>query len=147
MLKTLKLLLPALLPSWRFFDVIAPSPRIQFCIQENSGSKKWGEFNPRPIRVNFIQMSKRILWNPAWNETLFLMSCAERLIETPTAHSEQEIFKRLIFTLRDERNLNPNTAIQFRLITIKREGTELHSEIVFYSQVRTISLEDRYNGL
>ena len=32
MLQTLKLLLPALIPSWRFFDTIAPSPRIEFTL-------------------------------------------------------------------------------------------------------------------
>ena len=27
-----KLLLPALIPSWSFFDVIAPSPRIEYAL-------------------------------------------------------------------------------------------------------------------
>jgi hypothetical protein len=48
MLQTLKLLLPALIPSWRFFDTIAPSPRIEFTLlktaQDASGA--WREFRP-----------------------------------------------------------------------------------------------------
>ena len=28
--KTLRLLLPVLIPSWRFFSAIAPSPRVEF---------------------------------------------------------------------------------------------------------------------
>ncbi len=87
MLHTLKLLLPALLPSWNFFDVIAASPRIQFCLltKENEPPPEWHEFRPRPEKLTLIQMLKRILWNPQWNESLFMVSCAERIIE----HSSQ----------------------------------------------------------
>ena len=36
MQNALRLLLPALIPSWRFFDVIAPSPRIEYALGATS---------------------------------------------------------------------------------------------------------------
>ena len=95
MVRILQLLLPALIPSWNFFDVIVPSPRIQFSIlnPENELQAEWQEFRPRPADLSIWQMLGRMLSNPVWNESLFLMSCAERLMEYPTRHSEDEIFK------------------------------------------------------
>ena len=37
MRQIIRLLLPALIPSWRFFDVVAPSPRIEFVLLETAG--------------------------------------------------------------------------------------------------------------
>ena len=97
MLQTLKLLLPALIPSWRFFDTIAPSPRIEFALLKTArdASGRWQEFRPRPARLPISTMLKRMFWNPRWNESLFLVSCAERLMESPTEHSSQEILARI----------------------------------------------------
>ena len=70
MLRTLKLLLPALVPSWRFFDTIAPSPRIEYALLRNAeeppSSDDWREFRPRPARQSAIRMLGRLLWNPVW---------------------------------------------------------------------------------
>lgn len=105
MLQTLKLLLPALLPSWHFFDFIAASPRIQFTLltAENNPlieNRDWQEIRPRPVRLSLLQMLGRMLRNPRWNESLFLVGCAERLLESPTTHSEDEILKRFVAELR-----------------------------------------------
>jgi hypothetical protein len=100
-LHTIKLLLPALIPSWSFFDIISASPRIQFALlkTENETILEWREFRPRPKHQSFMQMLKRLLWNPKWNESLFLVSCAERIMEQDTQysidHSETEILKRI----------------------------------------------------
>ncbi len=40
-------------------------------------------------------MLGRLVWNAHWNEALFVVSCAERLVANPTAHSENEIFRRI----------------------------------------------------
>lgn len=48
-----------------------------------------------------------MLWNPVRNESLFLVSCAERLIEHPTVHSEEEILKRIEYML--DRDVSPGT--------------------------------------
>lgn len=147
LLHTLKLLLPALIPSWNFFDVIAPSPRIQFTLlnKEDEPPHEWHEFRPRPIHISFIQMLKRMLWNPTWNESLYMLSCAERLIEKYTPHSEDEILQRIIKELKNtpENALLLNaTHLQFRLIVIQRKNEQLHEELTFLSRIQPLSMRD-----
>ncbi len=151
MFKTLKLLLPALLPSWRFFDVIAPAPRIQYCLssgsmQSDHQPQKWSTFLSRPYKVSFGKMCARMLWNTDWNEGLFLISCAERLIEAPTAHSEQEIMKRIVATIIPA-DINSHYRVQFRLLLIKRHKTALMQEVVFHSQTYTLPATDSPHGI
>jgi len=149
MLKTLKLLLPAIIPSWRFFDVIAPSPRIKYRL--SNGNQKpitqWKNFRPR-ANVPFYKMLIRMFWNARWNEFLFVVSCAERLIENPTLHSENEIFKRIAADIEhprcQERNddkytISPDTCLQFCINLVKRENGTLTEKIVFESQKRLLS--------
>lgn len=150
MFKLLKLLLPALLPSWRFFDVIAPSPRIQYCLstkstQSHSPSQPWTTFQSRPNKLSFGTMCARMFWNPAWNESLFLVSCAERLVETPTVHSEQEIMKRIVATLLPADISSPY--VQFRLLLISLHKTELIQEVVFYSRIQPLISTDKHCGI
>ena len=146
-LHTLKLLLPALIPSWNFFDVIAPSPRIQFALlnKEDDTSHVWHEFRPRPVYISFIQMLKRMLWNPTWNESLYMVSCSERIIDKYTPHSEDEILKRIIKELKNtsENSLLVNaTHLQFRLIVIQRKDDQLHEELTFLSRIQSLSMRD-----
>ena len=148
MLQTLKLLLPALIPSWRFFDVIAPSPRIEIALLKSSQEipEIWQEFRPRPKYVSFFTMLKRMFWNAHWNESLFLMSCAERLMRNPTQHSSDEIVKRIkLDLLKEQINLQDNPFLQFRLMFIYRDNTQIQSHIAFTSQVYEI-LGDKYDS-
>ncbi len=147
MLHTLKLLLPALLPSWNFFDVIAPSPRIQFSLlnKEDKTPRQWQEFRPRPVKLTFIQMLKRMLWNPKWNESLFVMSCAERIIAQPTQrtlqHSEDEILKRIMQDLTVNKSNSPTVAanyLQFRLVLVQRQDKQLRHDVVFHSRIQAL---------
>lgn len=139
-LQPIKLLLPALIPSWNFFDVISPSPRIQFILLNNEKSpiNDWQEFRPRPEHLTFMQMLKRMVWNPKWNESLFLVSCAERLIDNYTSHSENEILSRIESDYRYE-----TSAIhcQFRLAFIHREASNLKEEVLFTSRTQEINKE------
>lgn len=141
MLQSFKLLLPALIPSWNFFDIIAPSPRIQYALLTaiDDEADGWQEFRPRPQRLLFRQMLWRMVWNPLWNESLFLMSCAERLIEHPSRHSEDEILKRIAAAVVHD---NPPDVVkpylQFRLLLIGRQGTVIQDELVYVS--RTVPL-------
>ncbi|NOZ54431.1 MAG: hypothetical protein GXP08_15080 [Gammaproteobacteria bacterium] len=143
MLRTLKLLLPALFPSWRFFDTIAPSPRVQFALlnAKNEASRHWHEFRPRPARLSLIQTLGRMLWNPAWNESLFLVSCAERLMEQPTQHSEDEILKRIMDELKGDTSKPREAAthLQFRLLLVYRQGTQLQQKVTFHSRIQALS--------
>jgi len=82
------------------------------------------EFRPRPEKLTSLQMLKRILWNPQWNESLFMVSCAERIIEYPSQlasqHNEDKILKHITRYFTAD-NLNsvttPSSSLQFRLIT------------------------------
>ncbi len=50
-LRPFALLLPALIPSWNFFDVIAPSPRIEAArLASTDAQPVWREFRSRPQR-------------------------------------------------------------------------------------------------
>jgi len=141
MLHTLKLLLPALIPSWRFFDVIAPSPRIEYALLETAQEApcEWREFRPRPARLPVHSMLKRLFWNPRWNESLFLVSCAERLMANPTEHSSQEILKRIRAEItRDTGGTDPAPWLQFRLGFLSREGTQIQKHITFVSPVQPV---------
>jgi len=129
MLNALKLLIPALIPSWRFFDAIAASPRIEVAILATAQAQatEWREFNPRPTHISLGTMLQRLFWNPDWNETLFLVSCAERMVTTPTEHSQQEIMQRV-------RRASTGAAwLQFRLVFVSRDGDAIMSEVTYVS--------------
>jgi hypothetical protein len=142
MLQILKLLLPALIPSWRFFDTIAPSPRIEFALlktaQDAPGS--WQEFRPRPAQLSMSCMLKRMFWNPCWNESLFLVSCAERLMEHPTKHSSQEILKRINAELEASAiDAMATPYLQFRVVVVIRDDKQLRKHITFISPLHHYS--------
>jgi hypothetical protein len=138
MLKPLMLLLPALIPSWRFFDVIAPSPRIEYTLLSSptETANDWREFRPRPQRVSLPAMLGRLFWNARWNETLFLVSCAERLMQQPTAHSEDEIVRRIASDLGDETR---QPWLCFRLVFLSREGDAVRSDVLFRSEPQRLT--------
>jgi hypothetical protein len=135
MLETLKLLLPALIPSWRFFDGVAPSPRIEFALlnSEMEMAEDWREFRPRPEKLNLASMMGRMIWNPRWNESLFLVSCAERLMDHPTEHSRREIIARIQAELKRKGVDAP--LVQFRLVFLSRQEAEIVREITYTSPV------------
>lgn len=136
MLGPVRLLLPALAPSWNFFDIIAPSPRIEYALSatETEEDLEWREFRPRPERLGLGRMLARLVFNARWNETLFLVSCAERLVDHPTAHSETEILSRIAGDLaRSQPDALGGRWLRFRLVFIRREADALVSEIGFVS--------------
>lgn len=128
------LLLPALMPSWRFFESIAPSPRIEYCLtnQDDSKNEAWVRFDPRPEHVGFLQGLRRLAYNPAWADYLYASSCAERLIINPTMHSEHMIIRRLKSAVSVE-TIEQNY-LQFRLVFISHEDNEIKETILYYSQ-------------
>jgi hypothetical protein len=131
MLSLAKLLLPALTPSWRFFDSIGPSPRIEFALLETpEGDADWREFRPRPATLSGRKMLRRLFWNPDRNESLFLTSCAERLLETATDHSRSEIEARIAADLSQ----GP-PYLQFRIVLVRRREARLVKEVAYASRV------------
>lgn len=138
-MRSLSLLLPALVPSWRFFDTIGPSPRIEYALlaSPDDAPDGWQEFRPRPQRVSPLSMLARLVWNPGWNETLFLVSCAERLADHPTAHSEDEIYRRIAADLaRDPDAASQSPWLCFRLVFMARDRDGLVREEGFRAQPR-----------
>ncbi len=106
--------MPALIPSWRFFREIAPSPRIEYRL----GSGDWRRLCPRPARVSPREALLRLIWNPARNEELYLVTLSERLAEAPTPHAIQEIRRRAARLI----GAKPGDMLQFRLMFRAREG-------------------------
>lgn len=140
MLRTLQLLLPAVVPSWRFFDYIAPSPRVQYAVLDAHQNllADWREFDPRPEHVPLTTLLRRMLWNPQWNESLFMMSCAERILEQHTHHSETEIMSRICTALRRQPVAVTGCFVQFRLVVIERRGEQLTEQVYFISRVTAL---------
>jgi hypothetical protein len=121
MANPVSLLAPALIPSWNFFDVIAASPRVEYALAEARDAvlDAWTEFRPRPQRLSPAAMLARLFWNARWNESLYLVSCAERLVEEPTTRGEDEIFRRIAADLAGE-GLAP--WLSFRLLFVDPTG-------------------------
>ena len=144
MFRSFKLLFPAIVPSWNFFDVIAPSPRIQFSLLNLKDEivSDWSEFRPRLEYVSFKQMLLRICWNPIWNESLFMVSCAERIMENPTEHSELEILDRIKRDLLNNPTINSDLQLQFRLEVIERQNNKLIQTICFHSRIVPLKLSE-----
>lgn len=136
MLHALQLLLPALIPSWNFFDEIAASPRIEYAVlsSPDENNNGWREFRPRSANVSFLAMLGRLFWNARGNETLFLVSCAERLLAEPTEHSQTEIFRRIAADLPDT-----GSWLRFRIAVVSEQRGSIVREIAFVSGARRIS--------
>lgn len=133
MLRTVQLILPALIPSWNFFDVIAPSPRIEYQLLDDASKPcgDWQAFRPRPDNISLLTMLRRLIWNPHWNESLFLVSCAERLSQDITPeHSAREILTRMKRDLKAETDA---PQFRFRLVFIHREDEALAQDILYTS--------------
>ena len=142
----ISLLLPALIPSWRFFKTVAPSPRVEYRLLRHGVAGAWQEDRPCPAHLSIFTMLRRMLWNPEWNEQLFMVSCAERLVEEDSphcsAHSEQEINRRIARLLP----MAGETDLQFRLVFWRRDGAQLVKEVGFESTPVPVSrLRERRN--
>ncbi|MQQ08989.1 hypothetical protein GFB49_11035 [Epibacterium sp. SM1979] len=134
MLRVISLLLPALIPSWRFFKSVAPSPRVEYRVIGGAHAQDWQEDRPRPATISVATLVRRMVWNPAWNEQLFLVSCAERMIEEPSPHSLNEILIRVARLLEAQEGL-----LQIRLVFIAREGEALVKTVEYESDPVPIS--------
>lgn len=128
MLRLLQLVLPALVPSWRFFKAVAPSPRVELRIEKPSGWSDWAEARPRPTQVTPVTMAKRLFWNPAWNEALFLVSLSERAIVEDDPFPAAEIAARVGARLGAVR-------FQYRLVFVERQGGTLARAVAYESPV------------
>lgn len=134
----LRLLLPAIVPSWRFFDAVTASPRIDYTPLAAPGSvERWREFRPRPAILTRGAMLRGLVWNAEWNENLYLVSLAERLLGDPSpatqAHSERELAVRVARHLARDRDVAPFFRLRVRLVERDAALDELTSQIVYQS--------------
>lgn len=135
MLTTLSLVLPVLIPSWRFFKTVEPSPRVQWALIPDDAKAPliWSNFQPPPQTMPPLQMVRRLFWNPDRNDALFVISCAERIQQQPTPHSIAEIRTRI---QRDIKHLDiqPDKAhLKFRLVFVHRDQSGRVEKVVFTS--------------
>ncbi|UUX51137.1 hypothetical protein NUH88_05465 [Nisaea acidiphila] len=142
-----KLLLPALFPSWRFFDVIGPSPRVEYCLLKtpHDETADWHECRPRPARLSFRDRLISFFWNAAWNETLFYANCAERLIQGQTEHCTRELRRRLrADILSGSAGEAASPFFRFRLVFVSRFEGAVRRDVAFVSPaVQTVDPADR----
>lgn len=139
-------LLPAIIPSWRFFDRIGPAPRLEFALvtSPDEAACEWQAVNPRPARVLPWVALARLFWNPYGNEALFLVSCAERLIDHPTPQRADDLWHRIADIV--ERRLGPQTAPPFLLVRIvqtMRDGEQIVDHVAWTSNAQRWKLAAR----
>ncbi|MEP3537882.1 hypothetical protein [Ascidiaceihabitans sp.] len=76
-------------------------------------------------------MLRKLFWNPAWNDDLFMVSLSERLTLAPSTHSIDEIRARITRQAqRGAPSLSPTSQLQFRLVFISRGDASDASAIV-----------------
>jgi hypothetical protein len=139
MVRTLALLLPALAPSWRFFARVVYSPRVEFAVLGSADDtpRVWREFRPRPAHLPLHAMLRRLVWNPRWNESLFLVSCCERFLDRGAQRNIDEILARIADDLRRAGSAGaaPAHSIQVRIVLLSREGDRILRAEVYRSPV------------
>jgi len=139
-------LLPAIIPSWRFFDRIGPAPRLECALiaSQDDPQPEWREVSPRPARVQPWVALAHLFWNPYGNEALFLVSCAERLIETPTADRADDLWHRVAEIV--ERRTGANAAppfLRIRIVQAMRERDRIVDHVAWTSSAQRWNLAAR----
>lgn len=133
----LQLLLPALIPSWRFFDRIGPAPTVQFALVESADVlvTGWRDVHPRPAHTSVPTMLGRIFWNPRGNEALYLVSCAERLLDEPTPERVTALVLRVAECIQGEaaRESSAATLLRVRIVESMREHGQIVQTVAFVS--------------
>jgi len=138
------LLLPALIPSWRFFDTVKPSPRIEYILltdgqgEADEGAQDWQELYPKPDSISVGQLIRRMVWNPRWNEALFLVSLAERMSAEPSDFVEQELTARVLSGLKAKGASDQHPFMQYRVAFVLRVDGALEKHVTYQSPVHRV---------
>lgn len=128
----LRLLLPALIPSWRFFDRVGPSPRVEYALHADTDEAplRWQEVIPLPLHLSFLEMLWRLVWNPVGNERLYLVSCAERLLEDGSEARASQLVSRVARVLGRSAE---SDGLRVRVVLVTGAPGESGCEVVFVS--------------
>lgn len=140
-----RLMLPVLLPSWRFFASIAPSPRIEFAICNSLGERTqtWRTMSPTPDRLSVAQLCWRLIHNTQRNEDLYLVSCAENLIASGQQQWADRIANCLRRRLHKQCHVIDNEKFCFRLVFVVREGDGIERHECYVSASFALSSFDQ----
>ena len=127
------LVLPVVVPSWRFFDVIAPSPRIEFAWSEapDTPPALWREFRPLPSSLTRSQHLRRLWWDPQGNESLYLLSCADKVWADHSAFAIVEIRHRLWRAVAQGEIAREGRYLSYRIRTIERVEQRFREDIAY----------------
>jgi hypothetical protein len=141
MIRALALLLPALIPSWRFFRRVGASPRIEFAVlaSPHETPLRWREFYPLPGRLPLFALIARLFWNPRWNEHLYLVTCSERFLHARVEGRASEILRRIEVQLRRAVGpTDPPRYFQMRLMLVARDEAGVTRQEVYRSAVQPV---------
>lgn len=143
----LRLLFPALMPSWRFFDRIGAAPSLEFGVTRASADAvtHWRAVRTRPPHVSLGRMLASLVWNPRGNESLYLVSCAERLIDDPSAARADALWRRVASVVRDEPpapGADAGAFMRIRVVEVAREQGRLVRHVAFVSEPRRLDEAD-----
>jgi hypothetical protein len=83
-------------------------------------------------------MLQRLFWNPAWNDALFVVSCAERIALGRTAHSINEIETRVRRDIHAAGKGGQAGTFQFRLVFVHHDDRQRVEDIVFLSDPASV---------
>lgn len=70
-------------------------------------------------------MLRRLVWNPRWNENLYLTSLAERVLSDGRDHASNEILARI------RKDLPDMAEPRYRIVLVSREGQHVVSRIAY----------------
>lgn len=85
-------------------------------------------------------MLRRLVWNPAWNEHLYLVTCAERFLHAGIEARAGEILARVGAHARRSAGQGEAPAyVQMRLLLARRDGAVVAREEVYRSPVHPLS--------
>lgn len=90
---------PVLVPSWRFFDTIAASPRLQYSPCDETGGPQgpWTEvLVSRPTRSTRDVLTE-LFFSPARNDALYLADCCDRVVEDGSRAAYDAVAARILF--------------------------------------------------
>ncbi|HEX7822203.1 MAG TPA: hypothetical protein VF463_16460 [Sphingobium sp.] len=126
---------------------MSASPRLDYALlaAPDQRAGQWLEFRPRPTVLKISAMLRGLLWNAEWNETLFLVSLAERMMRVSTAeteaHSERELLLRVARHLDRHAACDRSAYLQIRLRFVSRAGPseQISEQIAYLSSPRRIA--------
>ena len=146
--KTVFLLLPAVIPSWRFFDEIAPSPRLEYAVFDDMDKEtyNWRELQLNDDKISIIDLIKRLFYNSARNHSLYIMSLSERIAGEDCAHAKKEVLRIVKLKLQQLYGSPEARFFRYRLVFKLRVGSKIERHVYFMSGAKMLRAECDYDA-